>query len=567
MLNCLVIDDFALIEHSEIEFEPGFNVITGESGAGKSIMMGALALLLGDRADRGAIRTGADRATVSAVFTVPAGQREEIAALFDEAGLPFDRENGEITLRRVLGASATRNFVNDVPVGAKLLARLGEELVDRHGAGEQLSLTSPARQLALLDRYAATETEAARCAECARRLAELERERRDFEAGLPSGDDLERLRLLVEEVDRENPEPNEDEELEARQKLGANAREVLQTSSELAACLTESEDSLADRLGEVHRRLRDLGRIDDRTAAPLLEECEKLQEALSAFSLRISGLADHVELDGEALAAIEARLGVLYTLKRRYGPSLEQVLAARDQATQRVRDFDRAAARREEFARRADELRRELADAAQVLSRKRRAAADRFTGEIRGVLTQLGFADSRFAAEFQEIAPGANGMDRFELLFSANPGEEMRPLRRIASSGELSRLMLAMKTCLADADSVPTVIFDEIDMNIGGETANRVGDELRRLGESRQIISISHLAQVAVRASTHWLVEKHTARGRTVSTVRRLDDRAPELARMLGGGGEALTHARALLAAAAPESSKGKSKSLPKRKK
>ena len=556
MLNCLVIDDFALIEHSEIEFAPGFNVITGESGAGKSIMMGALALVLGGRGDRGAIRTGAERATVSACFTVPAEQRGEVAAILDEAGLPFDRESGEITLRRVIGAASARNFVNDTPVSAKMLARLGEELVDRHGAGEQLSLTSPARQLALLDRYAATEAEAARCAECARRIAELERERRDFEAGLPSGDDLERLRLVVEEVDRENPQPHEDEELEARQKLGANAREVLQTSSELAACLTESEDSLADRLGAVHHRLRDLARIDDRTAAPLLEECEKLQESLSAFSHRIGGLADHVELDGEALAAIEARLGVLYTLKRRYGPSLEQVLAARDQAAQRVEDFDRAAARREEFARRSAELNRELADAARLLSRKRRAAADRFTSEIRKVLAHLGFADCRFAAEFRDVAPGANGMDQFELLFSANPGEEARPLRRIASSGELSRLMLAMKTCLADADAIPTVIFDEIDMNIGGETANRVGDELRRLGRSRQIISISHLAQVAVRADTHWLVEKRIADGRTSSSVRRLDDRAPELARMLGGGSEALAHARALIAGSAEKGGK-----------
>ena len=560
MLNYLVIDNFALIGHSEIEFAPGFNVITGESGAGKSIMMGALALLLGGRGDRGAIRTGADRATVSAGFTVPEERRGELAAVFEESGLPFDPESGEITLRRVVGASATRNFVNDIPVGAKMLARLGEELVDRHGAGEQLSLTSPARQLALLDRYAATGVEAARCAECARRLDDLERERLAFESELPAGEDLDRLRLLVEEIDRENPAPDEDEELEARQKLGANAREVLQTSGELAAMLTEGEDSLADRLGEVHRRLRELARIDGRTAEPLLGECEKLQEAISNFSRQIGGLADHVELDGEALAAIEARLGVLYTLKRRYGPSLEQVLAARDRAAERIDDFDRAAAKRAEFDRRAGELRRELAEAARELSRKRRAAADRFTGEIRGVLAQLGFADNRFLAEFTDVEPGAGGMDRLELLFSANPGEEARPLRRIASSGELSRLMLAMKTCLADADSVPTVIFDEIDMNIGGETANRVGDELRRLGKSRQIISISHLAQVAVRADAHWLVEKRVSGGRTESSVRLLDDRAPELARMLGGGGEALTHARALLAAAGGSGTKSKRK-------
>lgn len=232
-----------------------------------------------------------------------------------------------------------------------------------------------------------------------------------------------------------------------------------------------------------------------------------------------------------------------------YGPTLEHVLTAREEAATRLDRFARTRTAREEFDRRKKELEKELAETAARLSQKRQESAGEFTRRAGEKLAAIGFAKSRLEAGFTPVPPGPTGMDRLELLFSANAGEPLQPLRKIASSGELSRLMLALKTVLADADSIPTVIFDEIDVNIGGETANRVGDELALLGKSRQILSISHLAQVAARGDRHFAVEKNTENNRTVSTSRILtpEQRTREIARMLGGGPSALTHARAIL--------------------
>ena len=265
------------------------------------------------------------------------------------------------------------------------------------------------------------------------------------------------------------------------------------------------------------------------------------------LSNAISLLPDKVELDPEALAAIEARLSEIYTLKRRYGPTLEQLLEARDAARERLAEFQKAKQKRDEFDAAEKTLQKELRLAAEKLSAARKKSADKFLALAVKKLRAIGFASAELAPEFTAVVPTANGMDHLELLFSANKGEDLRPLRKIASSGELSRLMLALKTVLADADAVPTVIFDEIDMNIGGETANKVGNELCALGEKRQIICISHLAQVAARADEHFLVQKSVSGERTVSRIRKLDDPAEEIGRMLGGGDSALRHARELI--------------------
>jgi DNA repair protein RecN (Recombination protein N) len=279
----------------------------------------------------------------------------------------------------------------------------------------------------------------------------------------------------------------------------------------------------------------------------LLHKSIEIQDAVMELSRDVSALANKVDLNPEELAAIEARLEELYTLKRRYGPSLEQVLDALEEGRRRLQSVNEAAQARREFAEKRKKLDAELAESAQALSAARRKCADAFIAKCRAKLELIGFKGCRMEARFEEVRPGATGMDKLELHFSANVGEEMRPLRKIASSGELSRVMLAMKTVLADADAVPTVVFDEIDMNIGGETANRVGEELHDLGRHRQILCISHLVQVAARADAHFLAEKHTESNRTVSTVRRLDDVKAELARMLGGGESSLRHAAALL--------------------
>ena len=548
MLIYVKITNFALIEESELEFGSGFNVVTGESGAGKSILMGAVELLLGGRVDKGVIRNGCDRCMVCGGFAVPAGLAGAVGAILVPAGIPFDPAE-PLQLRRVIGQSSVRNYVNDTPVSARLLASVGEQLIDLHGANEQLSLTVPARQLDLLDRYAGAEEAAALCGRIAGALEALAKEREEFDRQTPDEAERSRLELQLEDIDKVNPAPGEDEELSARFKVAGNSRQVLETAGQLTAALTEGEDSVADRLGSVYRRLLELSRIDEALAAGLLEECDRIQEDVSALSGRVAELADKVDLDPEALAAIESRLGELFTIKRRYGPTLEQVLAVRGEAFRRLELYRNTAVRRQEFERRKAELTAELRRAAEKLSALRKKKAAEFAERVRSKLGAIGFAKCVLEVAFSEVEPGPNGMDRVELLFSANAGESVHPLRKIASSGELSRLMLALKTVLADADSIPVVVFDEIDVNIGGETANRVGEELHHLGRNRQILCISHLAQVAARADRHFRVEKHTEEGRTFSECRELDaeGRVREIGRMLGGGESAVTHARAIL--------------------
>ena len=548
MLIYVKITNFALIEESELEFGSGFNVVTGESGAGKSILMGAVELLLGGRVDKGVIRNGCDRCMVCGGFAVPAGLAGAVGAILVPAGIPFDPAE-PLQLRRVIGQSSVRNYVNDTPVSARLLASVGEQLIDLHGANEQLSLTVPARQLDLLDRYAGAEEAAALCGRIAGELEALAKEREEFDRQTPDEAERSRLELQLEDIDKVNPAPGEDEELSARFKVAGNSRQVLETAGQLTAALTEGEDSVADRLGSVYRRLLELSRIDEALAAGLLEECDRIQEDVSALSGRVAELADKVDLDPEALAAIESRLGELFTIKRRYGPTREQVLAVRGEAFRRLELYRNTAVRRQEFERRKAELTAELRRAAEKLSALRKKKAAEFAERVRSKLGAIGFAKCVLEVAFSEVEPGPNGMDRVELLFSANAGESVHPLRKIASSGELSRLMLALKTVLADADSIPVVVFDEIDVNIGGETANRVGEELHHLGRNRQILCISHLAQVAARADRHFRVEKHTEEGRTFSECRELDaeGRVREIGRMLGGGESAVTHARAIL--------------------
>lgn len=547
MLNYLHIDNYALIEREEIEFSPRFNVFTGESGAGKSIVMGAIEFLLGGRTDRGVLRAGSSRCTVSGVFLLDEEASRRMAERLEAAGVPFDPGSGELALRRVMTSSATRNFINDTPVGGKLLADVGAELVDFHGANEQLSLLVPARQLELLDRFGHLEQLRDRCADVCSRLSALEKERAAFEADLPDEAAADRLRLMVEEIERCSPESGEDEKLAARHRLAANSQQVLACSAELSQLLSEGENSVADLLGTAHHRLGELRSIDSDLTETLLQKCVDIQESVTELSREVASLADKVDLDPEELAAVESRLEQLYTLKRRYGPSLEQVLDALEEGRKRLRAADEAAQCRREFAERREKLESELAAAARELSCERRQCAEVFLKQCRAKLELIGFMGCRLEARFEEIPPQSTGMDKLELWFSANVGEEPRPLRKIASSGELSRVMLAMKTVLADADAVPTVVFDEIDMNIGGETANRVGEALHDLGGHRQILCISHLVQVAARADAHFLARKHTENGRTFSTLSRLSDVKPELARMLGGGESSLRHAEALL--------------------
>ena len=546
MLELIKINDYALIEECEVEFGPNFNVVTGESGAGKSILMGAVAFLLGGRTDRAAIRTGADRATVTGCFIVPAELRENISVKLDECGVDFDKATGVLALRRVILPSSTRNFINDTPVGAKTISDIGEQLIDLHGANEHLSLTSPARQLQLLDHYLGLEDKKSICANIWEELQELKREQENFSSDLPTAAEMEHLQDTIDEIDAVNPAPEEDESLQAKHKIGANAREIISSANELANLLNEGENSVADQLGTAFQKLQELSRIDEKLVSALLAECGDIQDRTAELARSIASIAEKVELDPEELIAIENRMEEIFKLKRRYAPDIGLILEIRDRAAEKLERGKNAEARMREFEKRRKDLEEKLADSCRDLSEARKKNAEKFTSAVAGKLQNIGFFRSCMSAEFTDIPPSANGSDQMELFFSANPGEAPKPLRKIASSGELSRIMLALKTILADSDSIPTVIFDEIDMNIGGETANRVGDELKALGKHRQILCISHLAQVAARADTHFQVIKTSSENSTKTTIKRLDSPQQELARMLGGGAAAFEHAKTL---------------------
>jgi DNA repair protein RecN (Recombination protein N) len=548
MLTWLRIRDFALIDEADIELGPGFNVITGETGAGKSVLLGAVAMLLGERAETAMIRTGAARAEISAGLRCPEALRDDVAAALADSGLAAAAD-GELLIRRVIGATGGRNFLNDQPVTLDLLRRLGDLLIDLHGPHEHQSLLRPAMQLLLLDRYAGlatgrekTATAFARLAAARERLATLERE-------LPSSAETEHLRSMTRDIAAAAPQPGEDEELSARHRLAAGSLDIVQGAARIAQTLQDNEGSAADRLAEAHRELAALAALGVPDAEALMARCDACAEAVRELAMTLEQRVAGIELDEQEFAALEERMRVLQTLKRRFGPRLEDVLAAAETARQRLASMENydeeLAARRRDVAAAETHLR----EACDELGQGRRKAAAKFAKAVAGELRKLGFPRAAFVAGLSACDPGPHGADRLEFLFSANPGEPPKPLRQVASSGEISRAMLALKTVLADADAVPILIFDEIDVNIGGETAGIVGQELHHLAAHRQVLCITHLPQVAARADTHFRVDKEVDDDRTFTRINRLDAKAreAELARMLGGGTAARRHATALL--------------------
>ncbi len=546
MITFLKLKNLALIEDAEVEFGPGFNVFTGETGAGKSVLLGGLLLALGGRAEKSLIRSGCERCEAMAQITVTGPMRDAIAAVMAENELDFSGDT--LNFRRVITPSSVRNFINDSAVGAKILQNISSLLIDVHAANEHQSLHECSRQLELLDRYAGTGDETAACAGICAELRELEREQRQFESELPSALEAEHFKTVAEEISSLNPVPGEEEDLKARYNLAANAKEVLDTAAELNHELVDGENSISERMSGVYRKLGLFSRFCGESGGErLLESCAAAEEQLRELSDLISDIAAKVEIEPDEFERMERRLSEINTLKRRYGvPTLDRLIEIMAGAEDKLNAYRSGDEKRREFAARKAELEKQLYDAAKTLSGKRRAGAERFASEILAKLRVIGFPKAVLEVHFSEKQPDAGGMDMVDFYFSANSGEPARPLRKVASSGELSRLMLAIRNVLADNDSVESVIFDEIDANIGGETALQVGRELENLGRKRQILAISHLPQVAARAGNHYLIAKREAAGRTVSEVTVLDfeSRVREIARMLGNTPGAVEHAR-----------------------
>jgi DNA repair protein RecN (Recombination protein N) len=548
VLTLLRIKNLALVEDLEWELGPGFTVITGETGAGKSIIIGALQLLLGDRTDKSLIRTGADVCAVEAVFTGP--ELEKLNRQLTETGIePCD---GELIVKRSFSATGTnRQFINGSPATLAILKDLGDELVDLHGPHDHQSLLSPDRQLALLDGFAHGEETVQEFEERYRTLQTLQAEHAALSTAESAREqEIALLRHQVGEITNAKLSVTEEEEIAARYKLAANSQRLVELAGTIARRLSEADDSILPQLAETQRLLRELEKIDP--AQEMLAEAHAASVVeLSEISRSLGQYAERLDLDPEQLAALEERVSLFETLKRKYGGSIGEVIAFGEQAEERLRKIE---GRDKELARLATEIEAALAEVertGQVLRKLRARAAPKLSENIRSNLRELGFRQSEFEAKLTTLDQARpTGFDAIELLFSPNPGEPLKPLRTIASSGEISRLMLAIKSSLAEQDAIPLLVFDEIDANVGGEIANAVGAKMKKLARDHQVLCITHLPQVAAAASTHFVVTKEVTGGRTHSRLSEVagKTRNEEIARMLGGKTEsALRHAATML--------------------
>ena len=548
VLNLLRIKNLALVEELEWQIAPGFVAVTGETGAGKSIIIGALQLLLGERADKSLIRTGAETCSVEAVFT--GDDLRKLNLQLVEAGVePCERD---LIIKRTLSVTGTnRQFINGSPTTLSILKNLGDELVDLHGPHDHQSLLSPDKQLGLLDSFARVEE---KLDEFRKHFCELQTLTAEH-AALNTAEtareqELDLLRHQIHEINSANLNVGEEEEIETRYKLASNSKRLIELSSAVANKISESDDSVLAQLSETQRLLRELEKIDP-SISQFVAGHETAVVELTEIARSLSDYAQRLDLDPEQLAALEQRVSLFETLKRKYGASIAEVVEFGNRAQERMSKIEGRDAELERLASEIEKARGKMNQAGEALRKLRANAAPKLSDTIRKNLVDLGFKQSEFEAKLSALdEPRPTGFDSVELLFSPNPGEPLKPLRTIASSGEISRVMLAIKSALAAHDAIPLLIFDEIDTNVGGEIAHAVGAKMRTLADDHQLICITHLAPVAARATSHFVVTKEVVRGRTFSNLQEVSGKArrEEIARMLGGKSEsALQLAASLL--------------------
>jgi DNA repair protein RecN (Recombination protein N) len=554
MLTELRIRNFAIIESLTLPLARGFNVLSGETGAGKSIIVGALGLLLGERASTDLIRTGADRATVEGVFDV--ADRPEIAVLLDERGI--DAEESFVVLKReIVAAGRARAWVNGTTVSAAILAEVGRLLVNLHGQHEAQTLLDPDAQRRILDAFAgATESASAvrdaydSLAHVRREIADLRRRRADAEKR------ADYLRHVVQEIETAKLTDGEDVRLEDEARRLENAEELRALSTTIVESIEGEDDSALQRLASIERVLSAIQRVDP-TLARLQELYDTAYYNLEALAREMSEYEASVELDPARLEEVRRRRDLLYRLTKKYGPTLLDVIEAGRTARGELDLVDSADLDLRTLEDRERTASQALLERSAALSTLRAQASERLGRAVDDVLPDLGMPDGRFNAALVPLREiGADGAESVEFRVSLNVGHEERPLARVASGGELSRVMLALKTILARLDRVPTLIFDEVDAGIGGRVGLQVGETMRRVASYHQVFAITHLSQIAARAHHHILVSKGARGGVTTADVAVLDGgtRIAELARMLGGDPESevsRAHARELLDTAA----------------
>lgn len=549
MLVDLSIRNLAIIDTLHVPFQPGLTILTGETGAGKSIIIDAVNLIMGGRASADLIRTGADEATVEAVFALPEGA--PLAARLAEAGIECD---GELLVKRVISRSGrNRVFVGGGLSTLAILADIARELINIYGQHESQTLLRTDNHLTLLDGFGGLlSLREAYMAVYGDYRGTLDRIRTLEEGEREAARRLDLLSFQGGEIREAALRPGEDEDLERERGLLAHGEKLLCTSQEAYAALYGDDGAVLDRLAEVKVKVAAIAGIDE-SLAPLLESLAGAAAQLEDAAITLRDYASRVEADPARLDQVEERLDLIRRLKKKYAPTLEEIIAYGQEADREIDSLANRERTRGELDAALQTLRKELAVKGAELSAKRRAAATELKKAMEREIHQLAMKHALFEVTFEEFPePRATGLERAEFLFSPNPGEEPKPLSKIASGGELSRLMLALKQIHPESD-VPTLVFDEVDTGIGGATSALVGEKLKRVSRGQQVLCITHLPQVAAFADHHYQVEKRVEGGRTATAVTPLqgEARVAEMARMLGGvtiTDRTLEHAREMIA-------------------
>lgn len=539
MLKELSINNFAIIRDLDIEFREGLNIVSGETGAGKSILVGAINLILGSRASQEMIRTGAAEASVEAVLTVPGGSL--CRRILNDWGID---SGTELVVRRAISRTGrNRVFINDQAASVQQLQQLSPLLISISGQHEHQLLLEPEIHLGLLDAFGGLEPfcEGVReiWAAWLDKKEELTRTRRAREEGAAR---MDFLRFQLQELEAAKILPNEDEELGREREILRNAAGLSEASHKALGALYSERGAILERLSEIEKELSSIVRIDP-TQENLLLYMEQARINLEEISHLLGTYSARLVFDPARLAAIEERLALLGRLGKKYGASANDMIARMEELRTLVCRETESELREEEIEKEQMELRRLYLEAGGELSRKRSEASERLSRQVELNLSELDMPRARFKTRFQDTANGGeplfspSGLDRIEFLLSANPGEDLKPLAKIASGGELSRILLALKSLLSRKGEAETLVFDEVDAGIGGRTAELVGLKLKKLADRHQVVCITHLPQIACHARWHYLVKKKAADGETLTSIRMLaeSERCEELARMLGG--------------------------------
>jgi DNA repair protein RecN (Recombination protein N) len=529
MLRELGIKNLAIIDDLRVRFERGFNVLTGETGAGKSIIVDSLSLALGSRAQSDLIRSGEKEAVVQAYF--------EIEGVNEFPDIGIDVSDGLILRRSISATGKSRAYINDTMVSLQSLAEAGKSLVDIHGQHEHQRLMSVDRHRLLLDSYGKLEDDRKKAGSLYKEVQVLKKEETDLRQKVKERAlRLDLLRFQINEIDAASLKPGETEALTEKRTILSNLTRLNELTETAYSMIYGSEGSCIERLSSVTAKVREMSSIDH-SASDILNMLESTLPLIEDAAISLRGYKDRYDLEPERLTEIEERLELIKKLEKKYGEGVETVLRYRDEAEKELKGLELTDERLDSIEAELKEKEEMLLSTALSLSEKRKKVANKMEALVKNELKELAFSNAEFLIDIRQEALSPHGLDKVEFLFSANPGEPPRPLGKIASGGELSRVMLALKTILADFDSIPVLIFDEVDAGIGGKTAENVGKKLKVISTRHQVLCTTHLPQIASKGDSHLKIEKRQKNERVYVEVRELKgrERLDEIARMLSG--------------------------------